>query len=179
MSIKSLTIYCSSSDKLDKKYFKLTEKIGSFLAEKSIKIIYGGGNSGLMGKLSQSAYNKGGKVIGIIPKFLINKEQINNNTDQTIVVKNMAERKKKLYEMGDSFLILPGGSGTIEELTEIISWKFLGLHNKKIIIFNFKSYWDDLFKIYQNSKDNNFGNKKLQIICEHIRTFQELKKIFS
>ena len=80
--------------------------------------------------------------------------------------------------MGDSFLILPGGSGTIEELTEIISWKFLGLHNKKIIIFNYKSYWDDLFKIYQNSKDNNFGNKNLQSICEHIRTLEEFKNYF-
>ena len=90
----------------------------------------------------------------------------------------MTDRKKKLYELGDAFLILPGGSGTIEEATEIISWKILGLHNKKIIIFNYKRYWDPLINMYENAKVKKFGNKNLQNICIHVKNMKEFIKIF-
>ena len=178
MLIKSLTIYCSSSDKLSSNFYKLGEELGIFLAKKSIKIIFGGGKVGLMGKVSNSAFNHGGDVIGIIPEFLATKEKKSDQTTKTLVVKNMIDRKKKLFELGDAYLILPGGSGTIEEATEVISWKFLGLHNKEIIIFNYLGYWDDLLKTYQNAKDNNFGNKNLQNICQHVRTLKEFFKLF-
>ena len=178
MTIKSLTIYCSSSNNLTPDYYDLAEKIGKFLSKKTIRIIYGGGSVGLMGKISSSANNTGGHVIGIIPKFLVSKEKINRETHKTIIVKNMIERKKKLFEMGDAFLILPGGSGTIEEATEVISWKFLGLHNKEIIIFNFKNFWNPLIKMYKQAKNKKFGNKNLQDITKHINTLQEFKKLF-
>ena len=178
MTIKSLTIYCSSSDNLTSDYYDLAEKIGKFLSRKSIQIIYGGGSVGLMGKVASSAYNTGGHVIGIIPKFLVSKEKISKETYKTIIVKNMIERKKKLFEMGDAFLILPGGSGTIEEATEVISWKFLGLHNKEIIIFNFKDFWNPLIKMYVQAKNKKFGNKNLQSITKHINTLEEFKKLF-
>ena len=161
MSIKSLTIYCSSSDNLDKKYYDLSVQIGEFLGKNNIQIIYGGGSIGMMGYISKSAMKVGGKVIGIIPEFLDNKEIINNEITETIIVKNMSERKEKLFELGDSFLILPGGSGTIEEATEVISWKFLGLHSKPIIIFNFKNYWKSLYDLYDNSKKLHFSNNKV------------------
>ena len=178
MTIKSLTIYCSSSNNLTPDYYDLAEKIGKFLSKKSIRIIYGGGSVGLMGKISSSANNTGGHVIGIIPKFLVSKEKISSETYKTIIVKNMIERKKKLFEMGDAFLILPGGSGTIEEATEVISWKFLGLHNKEIIIFNFKNFWNPLIKMYTQAKNKKFGNINLQDITKHINTLQEFKKLF-
>ena len=94
MHIKSLTIYCSSSDNLDSEYYELAQKLGEFLAKKSIQIIYGGGKVGMMGKISKSAHEFGGKVIGIIPKFLSKKEIISDETTKTIVVENMHERKK-------------------------------------------------------------------------------------
>ena len=178
MSIKSLTIFCSSSNKLSKNYNNLAVKIGNFLAKKSINIIYGGGKVGLMGKISNSSYKKGGYVVGIIPINLATKEKINYKISKTLIVKNMTIRKKKLYELGDAFLILPGGSGTIEEATEIISWKILGLHNKKIIIFNYKKYWDPLIEMYDNAKLKKFGNKNLQNICIHVKTMQEFIKKF-
>ena len=175
MKIKSLTIYCSSSNNLDKKFYDLGEKIGVFLGQKKISIVYGGGNTGLMGKVSNTALQHGSKVVGIIPKFLKKAENINYNISKTIVVQTMSERKKILYEKGDAFLILPGGSGTIEEATEIISWKILGLHNKPIIIFNFKNYWKTLFEIYNNAKKLNFGNKNLQSISINVKTLSEFK----
>ena len=179
MDIKSLTIYCSSSKKLTKDYYNLAENIGSYLADKSIQIIYGGGSNGIMGSVSKSSFNKGGKIIGIMPKFLVNKEIINHNATKTIIVRDMSQRKKKLFDLGDGFLILPGGSGTIEEATEVISAKILGLHKKEIIIYNYKGFWNPLIKMYEDAKIKKFGNKNLQSICKHVNTLQQFKKIFS
>ena len=179
MKIKSLTIYCSSSENLHKEYYDLAENIGLFLASKSVKIIFGGGKTGLMGKVSKSAFLNGAEVIGIIPSFLSTKEKISNQTTKTIIVNDMIERKKKLYEYADSFLILPGGSGTIEEATEIISWKLLGLHNKNIIIFNFKGYWDNFIKLYDEAKEKKFANKNLQSICRHVNTLDQFIDLFN
>ena len=97
MNIKSLTIYCSSSEKLTSDYYNLSNELGVYLANKSIKIIYGGGNAGMMGKISKSSYSSGGKVVGIIPRFLATKESINANITKTIIVKDMSERKRKLF----------------------------------------------------------------------------------
>ena len=90
----------------------------------------------------------------------------------------MSERKKKLFELGDAFLIMPGGSGTIEEATEIISWSFLGIHKKPIIIFNFQNYWDPMIRMYNNSLINKFGNKNLQSICKAVKTFEKFSLLF-
>ena len=179
MDIKSLTIFCSSSDLLNQQYYNLAEQIGEFLGKKKILIIYGGGKVGLMGKISQSAFNSNGKVIGVIPEILVSKEIKNLDITKTIVVKDMTERKKKLFELGDAFLILPGGSGTIEEATEVISWSILGIHKKPIIIFNFENYWDPMIEMYNNAKQNKFGNKNLQTLCENVKTFEEFSLLFN
>ena len=178
MNIKSLTIYCSSSEKLDKKLYDLSEEIGEFLAQNQIIIIYGGGNIGLMGKLSNAAIKKGGDIVGVIPEFLKKGENLNLNISKTIIVKTMAQRKKILFEKGDAYLILPGGSGTIEEATEIISWKILGLHNKPIIIFNFENYWNTMIEMYNNATKNKFGDKNLQSIYKIVETFEEFSLLF-
>ena len=179
MKIKSLTIYCSSSEKLDQKFYDLSEKIGNFLGQNQINIIYGGGNIGLMGKLSNAALKKGANVLGVIPEFLKKGENLNLNISQTIIVKTMAERKKILYEKGDAFLILPGGSGTIEEATEVISWKILGIHNKPIIIFNFENYWNAMIEMYNNAKKNKFGDKNLQSVYKIVKSFEEFSLLFN
>ena len=90
----------------------------------------------------------------------------------------MTQRKKILFEKGDAYLILPGGSGTIEEATEIISWKILGIHQKPIIIFNFENYWNSMIEMYQNAKKNKFGQKDLQSKCQIVKTFEEFSLLF-
>tara|TARA_Y100000590_G_scaffold453148_1_gene597638 strand:- start:1157 stop:1696 length:540 start_codon:yes stop_codon:yes gene_type:complete len=178
MKIKSLTIYCSSSNNLNKKFYNICEKIAIFLAQKKISIIYGGGNIGMMGKISNLAIKRHAKVIGIIPEFLKKGENINKKISKIIVVKTMSERKKKLFNKGDAFLILPGGSGTIEEATEIISWKVLGIHNKPIIIFNYRNYWKPLLEMYEKSKKLNFSKNNLQSTFINVKTFSEFKSLF-
>jgi len=178
MEIKSLTIYCSSSNLLDKKYYNLATQIGEFLGKKKISIVYGGGKVGMMGKISHASINSGGEVIGIIPKFLSSIEIIDSNISKIIIVKDMSERKKKLFQMGDAFLILPGGAGTIEEATEIISWSNLKLHNKSIIIFNFENYWNSMIKMYNNVIKKKFGENNLHSICKIVKNFDEFSTLF-
>ena len=114
-----------------------------------------------------------------MPDFLADKENINYDITDTIVVKNMIERKKIFFDLGDAFLILPGGSGTIEEATEIISWRILSIHEKPIIIFNYNNYWKSFLELYDNAVKNNFGNKNLQSICKIVRTPKEFKLLFN
>ena len=130
--------------------------VADILFEKNIDLIYGGAKIGIMGIVSNRMMEKGGKVTGIIPKILVKKEIINNNITKLIVVNSMHERKKMMYDLADAFIILPGGIGTLEELSEIITWKVLGIENKIIIIFNLNGFYNSLIKQFKIMDDNNF-----------------------
>ena len=177
MKIKSLTIYCSSSQKLDKKFYKMAKDIAKIISNHQIKVIYGGGNIGLMGEIARTLINLKIDVVGIIPKFLIKKEKINLKLSHLKVVTNMSKRKEHLFKLGDAFLILPGGTGTLEEVLEVLSWKILKLHNKPIIILNFDNYWSPLIKQFENIIENKFGNKNLQNQFQVIKNPKQLNKI--
>ena len=177
MKIKSLTIYCSASQKLDKKFHKLAEETAEIISNYQIKVIYGGGNFGLMGIIARNLTNLRSEVIGIIPKFLIKKEKINLNISQLKVVSSMSKRKEYLFKLGDAFLILPGGTGTLEEVIEVLSWKILKLHNKPIIFLNYENYWSPLLKQFEKIIKNKFGNKNLQNQFQVIKKPKQLNKI--
>ena len=130
--------------------------VADILFEKNIDLIYGGAKIGIMGIVSNRMMEKGGKVTGIIPKILVKKEIINNDITKLIVVNSMHERKKMMYDLADAFIILPGGIGTLEELSEIITWKILGIENKIIIILNLNGFYNSLIKQFKIMEDNNF-----------------------
>ena len=178
MKIKSLTIYCSSSQKLDKKYYKIAKETAEIISKHQIKVIYGGGNVGLMGEIARTLLNLKIDVVGIIPKFLIKKEKINLKLTHLKIVTNMSNRKENLFKLGDAFLILPGGTGTLEEVAEVLSWKILKLHNKPIVFLNFDNYWSPLIKQFENIVKNKFGNKNLQNHFQVINKPKQLNKIF-
>jgi len=177
MKIKSLTIYCSSSQKLDRKFYKIARKTAEIISNHEIKVVYGGGNVGLMGEIAKTLIKLRKEVIGIIPKFLINKEKINLKITHLKIVKSMSKRKEYLFKLGDAFLILPGGTGTLEEVIEVLSWKILKLHNKPIIFFNFDNYWSPLIKQFDKIIKNKFGNKNLQNQFQVIKNTKQLNKI--
>ena len=177
MKIKSLTIYCSSSQKIDKKFYKMAKEIAEIISKYKIKVIYGGGNLGLMGEISRNLIRLKTEVIGIIPKFLIKNEDANIKITHIKIVPNMTKRKENLFKLGDAFLILPGGTGTLEEVIEVLSWKNLKLHNKPIIFFNFDNYWSPLIKQFDIITKNKFGNKNLQNKFQVIRSTKDFNKI--
>ena len=177
MNIKSLTIFCSSSNNLSKTYYSISKNITEVIANNNYSIIYGGGQVGIMGIIAKYALELGINVTGVIPKFLNTKEIMFNEIDSLNVVNNMSERKKLMFDLGDAFLALPGGTGTIEEITEVISWKVLGLHKKPVIFFNIDNYWNPLLDQFSKMNEKNFGNINLQDIYETINTIEEFDKI--
>ena len=177
MKINSLTIYCSASDKIDKKFFKMSKEVAQIISNYRIKVIYGGGNVGLMGVIAKTLADLKKEVIGVIPKFLIKKEKVSLKINKLKIVSSMSKRKEYLFKLGDAFLILPGGTGTLEEVIEVLSWKILKLHNKPIIFLNFDNYWSPLIKQFEKIIENKFGNKNLQNQFQVIKNPKQLNKI--
>ena len=177
MKKKSLTIYCSASKRLKQEFYVMANETAKIISNYNIKVIYGGGNIGLMGEIARTLIMFKKDIIGIIPKFLVKKEKKNINLTKLKIVSSMAKRKEQLYKLGDAFLILPGGTGTLEEVIEVLSWKILKLHNKPIIFLNFNNFWSPLLKQFDKIIDDKFGNKNLQKQFVVIEKPEQLKKI--
>ncbi len=175
--MKSIAVYCSSSNKVNDEYKDEARKIGSLLAQKKIKIIYGGGNMGLMGILSNSALDSGGDVYGVITNHLLDIEKRNESLNNYKIVDSMHDRKMEMYNNADAFLILPGGIGTLEEFFEVYSWKQLHLHNKPIFIYNYKNFWDDLIHLVENLIKKNFADENMIEAYKIINNHNDLEKI--
>ncbi len=140
-TVRSLCVYCGASDRVDAAYRQAAADLGTRLAEAGIELVYGGGRIGLMGRLADAARLGGGRVTGIIPAHLHDREIGHHGISELIVVGSMHERKHLMFERADAFAVLPGGIGTIEEAFEIITWKQLRLHDKPIVLVDIAGYW--------------------------------------
>ena len=154
--MKRITVYCASSAHIKKVYFDAAEKLGALLVKNNCEIIFGGGSSGLMGKLADAVLDNDGKITGIMPHFMNEVEWGHKNVTEFIYTDTMAERKNKLIENSDGVIALPGGCGTLEELLEVITLKRLGLFSKPIIILNTAHYYDPLKQMLEHSIEENF-----------------------
>ncbi len=147
--IKNITVFCGSNQGAQKQYTEHAAALGSYLGENNIGLVYGGANVGLMRVCAEHVLEKKGSVTGIITHFLAQKHLTQDNVSQMIKVDTMQERKVKLAEMGDAFIILPGGCGTMEEFFEVFTAAQLGFHDKPIVILNTGGYYDSLANLFQ------------------------------
>lgn len=154
--MKSVTVFCGSSSGSDPIYRSQAAMLGRILAQQNITIIYGGAKVGLMGAVADAALSDGGKVVGVIPKFLRSKEIAHDHLTELIMVESMHERKTKMHELCDGIIALPGGFGTLEELFEILTWAQLGLHKKPIGLLDINGFYDHLKKLLGNMVDKGF-----------------------
>lgn len=151
-SLKSVCVYCGSSNTADPAFFQAAFEIGGDFARAGLKLVYGGGGVGLMGATARGAHEAGGQVLGIIPEFLRDREQPFDDVE-TVVVTSMHERKMMMFERSDAFVVLPGGIGTLEEIIELLSWRRLDLHRKPIVFHNPGGFWDPLFALLRHTID--------------------------
>ncbi|RPD42712.1 TIGR00730 family Rossman fold protein [Chitinophaga barathri] len=151
--MKSITVFCASSPGFSAVYMEQAYLVGKTLAEKGIRLIYGGANIGLMGAVADGALEAGGEVVGVLPDFLRAKEIAHRRLSELIMVETMHERKTKMNDLCDGVIALPGGYGTLEELFEMITWAQLGLHQKPIALLNINGYYDHLTKLLQHMTD--------------------------
>ena len=140
----NVCVFCGSGTGSDPVYSEAARELGMLLGQASIRLIYGGGNVGLMGVLADSVMGEGGEVSGIIPQFLLEKEVGHRGITNLEVVESMHERKQRMADLADAFIALPGGWGTLEELSEILTWKQLGLITQPIFILNTNLFFDPL-----------------------------------
>lgn len=144
--IKSICVYCGANFNGDENLKAVVEELAFFMAKNNIKLVFGGGSVGVMGLVADAVLKNGGEAIGVIPQFLIDKEVGHKGLTEMVVTENMHQRKQKMADMADAFLILPGGFGTLEEFFEVLTWLQLGLHKKPIGVLNFNGFYDFLFK---------------------------------
>ena len=152
--LESTCVFCGSSDAADPAFLTAAANLGVALAGAKIKLVYGGGGVGLMGAVARAAHQAGGEVLGIIPTFLVGAERALESVEH-IIVDNMHERKMLMFLRSDSFVILPGGIGTLEEVVELLSWRRLDLHAKPVVFYNPRNFWEPLFKLFQHTVDEN------------------------
>lgn len=158
--MKSIAIFCGSSDGALPSYREHAIALGHELAKRKITLIYGGATVGLMGAVADAVLEKGGTVIGILPHFLQNREIAHNHLTELIIVDSMHERKAKMAEMSDGFIVLPGGAGTMEEYFEIFTWAQLGLHKKPCGLMNIEHYYDPLITLFDQMTSQQFMQQK-------------------
>ena len=144
--MKSIAVFCGSSAGANPIYAEVTKQLGEVLVAQDITLVYGAGNVGLMGVIADAVLDKGGKVIGTIPKFLEDKEVAHYGITELIVTDTMHQRKEKMAEVAEGILVLPGGIGTLDEFFEIFTWQQLGLHSKPIGVLNINGYYNYLLK---------------------------------
>jgi len=176
--LKSLCVYCGSRTGNKKAFQKLSNDVGEILSQSKIKLIYGGGNVGLMGIIANSVMKNGGEVHGIIPEHLNKIEKSHDKITKLTIVENMHQRKKLMFDHSDAFLVLPGSIGTLDETIEIITWKQLGLHDKPIIILNSENYWTPFLALLDNIIEYEFTLPKTLDLFHVIHSAEELLLLF-
>jgi|GEM_PF-21959 len=155
--VKTICVFSSSSNTIDKAYFEAALALGRAMAQKGAALIFGGGDTGLMGACARGVHSAGGKVIGVIPEALNEKGIVYEACDELVVTKGMRERKGVMDERADAFIALPGGFGTIEEIMEIITLKQLRYHTKPIVILNTKGFYTPLLEMLRQVVAQNFA----------------------
>lgn len=169
--MKRISVFCGSSLGGDDIFKLQATLLGKTLAKQNIELVYGGAKVGLMGAVADGALSEGGKVIGVLPKFLGSKEIAHEGLTQLIFVDSMHERKTKMNELSDGVIALPGGFGTLEEFFEMLTWAQLGLHQKPTGVLNVDGFYDSLIAQVQTMTDKGLlkeVNQKMLLVSNNI-----------
>lgn len=155
--ITSVCVYCGSRVGSRQAYRDIAAALGQGLAARGMRLVYGGGRVGLMGVLADAAIAAGGDVVGVIPEHLFRVEVGHEQLSEMHVVANMHERKHKMFELSDAFVVLPGGIGTLDETFEIVTWKQLKLHDRPVLLLNKDDYWRPFVTLIDQIIDQDFA----------------------
>ena len=167
-TLPSVAVFCGSRFGSNPAYAEAAEAVGRGLAEAGIRLIYGGGKVGLMGVVADAALAAGGAVHGVIPRFLQNREVMHDGVEDLLVTDSMHDRKQRMFEAADAFLVLPGGLGTFDELFEILTWRQLGLHDKPILIVDVGGWAQALVATVDRAIADGFADPSVRALFEHL-----------
>jgi uncharacterized protein (TIGR00730 family) len=161
--VRNVCVYCGSGRGKNPAYVAAAHTLGRALADAGLGLVYGGGSLGLMGEVARATLDAGGRVTGIIPAFLSDREQMLREVDELIVTEDMHQRKMLMFQKSDAFVALPGGIGTLEELVEQLTWSQLGRHTKPIILANIEGFWTPFLSLLQHMRSGAFIRDGLEV----------------
>lgn len=174
MMIQSLAVFCGSKKGNNPLFTQHAKELGTLLVQNKITLIYGGGSKGIMGVLADAMMEQNGTVIGVIPRILVEWEHQHEGITDLVVVEDMHSRKKRMYDLCDAALILPGGFGTLDELFEMVTWNQLAIHNKKIFLLNSENYFEHLIRHLYRMEEEGFLYEKVENRVVILKTPAEL-----
>ena len=177
--IRSLCVYCGSAGAVDETYRAAATELGERLAAAGIDLVYGGGRIGLMGLLADAALAGGGRVVGVIPAALRDAELAHHGASELVIAGSMHERKRLMAERADAFAVLPGGTGTLDETFEIVTWRQLGLHDKPIFLVDVAGYWQPLIDLFAHLSARGFARPIVPQIVEIVSSIAGLMAVLS
>lgn len=172
--MKRIAVYCGASKGNDDIYVTEAYALGKYMAKQGYELIFGAGSVGIMGAIEQGVLDQGGKTIGVMPKSLDEKEITSQKVSQLILVDSLHERKAKMSELADAFIMAPGGAGSLEEFFETYSWSQIGIHQKPIAIFNINGFFNPLQQLIQHMINEGFIDQKYQSLAPLCDTKEEL-----
>lgn len=152
----SIAVFCGSASGGRPAYVLAARFLGEFLARNGLTLVYGGGNCGLMGECANAALAQGGRVVGVIPQSLVDREVAHHGVTSLEIVTTMHERKARMAELADAFLVMPGGFGTFDEFCEILTWRQLGFHGKPLGLWNVENYWEPMLAMFDHASAEGF-----------------------
>jgi uncharacterized protein (TIGR00730 family) len=171
---QNICVYCGSGDGRNPAYVEAARTLGKAMAEAGVGLVYGGGSLGLMGEIARTVLANGGRVTGIIPSFLSHKERMLRDVDELIVVDDMHQRKRLMFEKSDAFVALPGGIGTLEELVEQLTWSQLGRHDKPIVLANIAGFWEPFRTLLGHMRTEAFIRQGLEVRYTVVERAQDI-----
>lgn len=177
MSIRRVCVFCGSGTGNDERFSEGARELGHHLAGNRIELVYGGGSVGLMNVIANAVLSRGGKVHGVIPQHLVNKEVAHQNLTALHITDSMHERKAMMAELSDAFIALPGGFGTLEELMEAITWLQLKIHTKPVVLLNIAGYYDKLIAFIEHARDSGFIHNKNKELLHTVNNVEECMEL--
>ncbi len=172
--MKRICVFCGASVGRSPRFAEMARELGAELARRGVELVYGGGNIGLMGAVADGTLAAGGRVIGVIPRALLERELAHAGAQELIVTATMHERKARMAELADAFVALPGGFGTLDELCEVLTWAQLGIHSKPIALLDVEGYWKPLVALFDASVRGGFVSEANRRLLIEARGVQEL-----
>jgi uncharacterized protein (TIGR00730 family) len=170
-SVRSVCVYCGSSESTDPAYLDLAARFGAALAARGLRMVYGGGSIGLMGRCAKAAHAAGGEVLGVMPRFLERREIVLETVPHRMV-DTMHERKMVMFEESDAFVVLPGGIGTLEEAVETLSWRRLDLHKKPVVFLSEDDFWAPFFALIEHTIAAKLTPESFNAAVAYVRSIE-------
>jgi len=177
--MNKIGIFCSSSNRMEEIYYKEAEKLGRWMGMHQKTLVYGGANCGLMESLARSVHNAGGKVLGVVPQFLVDRNRVSGYIDETIHTVDLNDRKQQLIEQSDIIIALPGSVGTLDEVFTVMAANTIGIHSKKVVFWNINGFWNGLFAMLDGLNSKGVVNKPWDEVMLKADTLEEVTGIIN